>query len=324
MINVGIIGCGKMASAHINVLQQFDDVKITAVCDIDEAKRLATAETAGANAYADYAEMLEQEELSLVVICLPPAMHGDCVRYCAGKGVNIFIEKPMGIDTADCRLMIEACKENGVKLFVGHMQRYLRENQIAKALVESGKYGKLVAIHEVRQCQYPNPVSSPKWLMDRSVSGGGMMYNLGAHTIDMAQYISGSCVDIAECGVNFMEAGTENMAVGFLKLENGVAVTFNLIGSCSVSRYEKTLYLTDGEIRINPHLEVSVCGRDGVFETIADNAVIYANGDKDSWQYLQFCDVLAALKNGDVKVSGEYGLGIIETMEKLYKSAGRN
>lgn len=324
MINIGIIGCGKMAGAHINALLQFDDVKIAAVCDLDEAKRLTAAKTAGANAYSDYTKMLEKEELALVVICLPPAFHGDCVRYCAGKSVNVFIEKPMGIDSQDCRSMVDVCKENSVKLFVGHMQRYLRENQIAKALVESGKYGELVAIHEIRQCLYPNPVSSPKWLMDRSISGGGMMYNLGAHTIDMVQYISGSHASLAECSVNFTETGSENMASGFLKLENGVAVTFNLIGSCRVSRYEKILYLTGGEIRINPHLEVSVCGRDGVFETIADNAVIYANGDKDSWQYLQFCDVLAALKNGDVKVSGEYGLGIIETMEKLYKSAGRN
>lgn len=324
MINIGIIGCGKMAGAHINALLHFDDAKITAVCDVDEVKRLAAAETADANAYADYAEMLQKEELSLVIICLPPAMHGDCVRYCAGKGVNVFIEKPMGIDSADCRSMIDACKENGVMLFVGHMQRYSRENQIAKTLVESGKYGRLIAIHEIRSSQYPNPVNSPKWLMDRSVSGGGMMYNLGAHTIDMAQYISESYVSLAECSASFTETGSENMASGFLKLENGVAVTFNLIGSCNIKRYEITLYLTEGEIRINPSLTVSACGKDGVFETVASWETTYANGMKDTWHYLQFCDVLAALKSGDVKVSGEYGLGIIETMERLYKSAGRD
>lgn len=322
MINVAIIGCGKMAGAHIKALMHFPEIKISAVCDVDEDKRNTTAAEIGAKAYASYTDI--KEELQLVIICLPPAFHGECVEYFAEKGVNVFTEKPMGIDTAECRAMIDSCKKNNVKLFVGHMQRYSKENQIAKALVESGEYGKLVAIHEVRQILYPNPVSSPKWIMDKGISGGGMMYNLGAHTIDMAQYIGDSSVKTAECGANFTESGSENMASGSLKLENGVAVTFNLIGSCNVNRYEITLYLTEGEIRINPSLTVSACGKDGVFKTVANWETTYAEGMKDTWHYLQFCDVLAALKSGDVKVSGEYGLGIIGTMERLYKSAGRD
>ena len=321
MINVGIIGCGKMANAHAFELQRIPDAKISAVCDLDEAKRNEFSEKTGARAYADYKEMLQTEDLQLVIICLPPALHGACTRCCAEAGVNVFLEKPMGIDSEDCKSMIEACRKNDVMLWVGHMQRYSLENRIVKKLIDSGKYGKLISINEIRSCKYPAD-TSPKWLMDPKIAGGGMMYNLGAHTLDMAQYLGGSKICLTECSANFLEGGAENMASGFLKLENGVAVTFNLVGSCKVRRYVIELYLTEGQIRIVPWEKVEACGADGQFEIIEETAQLYAER-KEGWQYYQLCDVISATKDKKPLVSGEYGLGIIESIESLYRSAGR-
>ena len=318
MVNVGIIGCGKVATAHINALLKIPEAKISAVCDVDEERCRKFAEKTCANAYTSYEEMTDKENLGLVIICLPPAFHGACVRYCAEKKINVFVEKPMGIDVSDCRSMIEICEQNGVMLWVGHMQCYSEENVIAKELIASGKYGDLISINEVRTCRYPGPVS-PKWLMNKAVSGGGILYNFGAHTLDMVKYITGSKVVSVQCGVSLHEEGTENAASGMLKLENGVSVTFNLMGNCDVNRYEITLYLSKGEIRIIPRQSISVCGANGVFETISE-ASEEATGK--SWQYLQLCDVIKATENKEAKVGGAYGLGIIQDLEMLYKSAG--
>lgn len=316
MVNVGIIGCGKIATAHICALLEIPEAKISAVCDVDEERCRKFAEKACANAYTSYEEMTEKENLGLVIICLPPAFHGACVRYCAEKKIDVFVEKPMGLDVSDCRSMVEACEKNGVMLWVGHMQRYSAENVIAKELIESGKYGKLISVNEIRSCRYPGPVS-PKWLMNKAVSGGGILYNFGAHTLDMVKYITDSRVVDAQCNVSLHEEGTENAASGMLKLENGVSLTFNLMGNCDANRYEITLYLTKGEIRIIPRQSISVCGDDGMFEEIPD-----ADEERKSWQYLQLCDVIKATENKEVKVGGEYGLGIIQDLEMLYKSAG--
>lgn len=321
MINIGIIGCGKMAGAHIAALAHIPTARVTAVCDVDEAKRNELAEKTGARAYMSYVEMTEKEALQLVMICLPPGMHGVCARHCAEKGINIFLEKPMGIDSGDCRAMIEECKKYGVMLWVGHMQCYSLENRIAKEIIDSGEYGKLIAINEFRCCEYPKE-TSPKWIMDRKIAGGGMLFNLGSHTIDMAQFLGGSRVDAAACSANFLENGTENMASGFLKLENGVAVTFNLIGSCKHRKYQIELYLTEGQIRISPWERVEACGKDGIFKTVASTKEIYENDEK-GWQYYQLCDVVKGAETGTAKVPGEYGLAIIECLEALYRSAGR-
>lgn len=323
MIKTGIIGCGKIANAHVQVLLQLTDAKLTAVCDVDETKRRQLSKKAGAAAYESYEEMLEAEKLDLVIICLPPALHGKCAIYCAEKGVNVFLEKPMGIDTADCEAIIKACKDNEVMLWVGHMQRYSKENRIAKELIASGEYGNVVSVSEVRTCAYPGP-ASPGWLMKREIAGGGIMYNFGAHTLDMLTYITGSKVKTAESSVSFFNADSENAAFGFLKFENGVSATFNLVGSCAVNRYEIVIYLTKGEIRIKPRKSISVCGTDGVFKKISENEELQGNDTENTWQYLQMRDVLEAVKSGEAKVGGEYGLEIVRCIEALYKSAEIN
>lgn len=315
MTKIGIIGCGKIANAHIRALAEMPDVKIAAVCDLDEEKRCRLAQETGAIAYASYEEMLEKESIELVIICLPPALHEVCAKYCAKKGVNIFLEKPMGVSADDCIAMTEACKESGVMLWIGHMQRYSHENRIAKELITSGKYGKLISISEVRTCAYPGP-ASPKWLMKRDISGGGILFNFGAHTLDMIKYLSDSEIEKAECSISFSEWDSENGASGFLKLRSGVSATFNLIGSCSVNRYEIVIYLSEGEIRINPRSSITACGRDGIFSEITGE-------ESRSWQYLQLRDVIESLKTGKAKVDGEYGLEIIKGIEMLYASAGR-
>ena len=321
MVNIGIIGCGKMAGAHIDALACIPSARIAAVCDVDEEKCRQFSEKSGAKAYTSYEEMTEKEDLQLVMICLPPGLHGDCACHCAGKGINIFLEKPMGVSSAECRKMIEACKKNGVMLWVGHMQRYSIENRIAKELIDSGEYGSLVSINEIRCCEYPKE-TSPKWIMDKKIAGGGMLFNLGAHTIDMAQFLGDSPVGLAECSMNFLACGMENMASGFLKLKNGTGVTFNLNGSCKGRRYEIDIYLTDGQLRIYPWERVEACGKDGAFRTVADTKALYEE-QKNGWQYHQLCDVIEGVEHREAAVSGEYGLGIIECIEALYRSAGR-
>ena len=316
MTKIGIIGCGKIANSHINALLQMSDVKISAVCDVNKARCDEFAKKADATPYTSYEKMLDTEDLQLAIICLPPAFHLECTELCALKGVNVFVEKPMAITTNDCEKMIDICNKNGVMLWVGHMQRYSPENWIAKELIDSGKYGKLLAISEVRTCAYPGP-ASPAWLMDRKISGGGIMYNFGAHTLDMVKYLSGSKVVEAESSISFSNWDSEDAASGFLKLQNGVAVTF--MGRCNVNRYEIVLYLSDGEIRIKPRKSIVACGRDGVFAKIPNGA-----DNEYNWQYLQLRDVMDSLKSGVAKVDGEYGLEVIRSIEKLYSSSGRN
>ncbi len=313
MFNIGIIGCGKISGTHVDALLKMDDVQVRAVCDIDETNRNTIAKKAGAIGYKDYEEMLSNEELDLVMITLPPALHAECACKCAESGVNVFVEKPMAVSSEECKRIISACNENHVKLWVGHMQRYAGWIKLAKKAIDSGEYGKVIAINEIRNTLYP-AANSPKWIMNKDFAGGGIMYNLGAHTVDMACFLGNSRVESAVATFAKEDNSVEDAAFGMLKLKNGVGVTFQLSGKTASSRGEIIVYLTDGEIRITPWEKVIACGKDGKFKQIVDPDI----SCETPWQSTQLADIVTTLKNGgDPEVSGEYGLNVIEAYEQM-------
>ena len=75
-VRLGFIGTGGMASAHMNNLKNFNDVKFVAMCDVSEDRAKQRAEEFGGNAYTDYQRMYDSEELDAVYICTPPFAHG--------------------------------------------------------------------------------------------------------------------------------------------------------------------------------------------------------------------------------------------------------
>jgi len=311
MFNVGMIGCGIIGWAHIEAFKTIDDAKITAVCDIsDEHLKDAIGET-GANGYKDYKEMLEKEELDLVVINLPHGLHGEATCYCAEKGVNVFLEKPMGISSGDCEKMISACEKAGVMLWVGHPQRYVAGNIFAKSLIDSGELGELVSFMEIRNVDYFSE-KRPRWFLNKAMSGGGIMINLGAHSLDKMKFFSDSTIEEISGSIHLREdSDCEDGGQAFVKMANGVTGVLNLVGHTGASHILNSLYLTRGEIRINLDNTVDYCGADGEFKKHECESISVITKEMQ--------DVIRVMR-GDKKpaVDGAYGLEIIHAIKRLY------
>lgn len=314
MFKIGLIGCGKISAGHVNAFETIDDAKIIAACDLLEENLNAVCEKTGARAYYDYKEMVGKEEPDLVVINLPHGLHCEATCFCAEQGVDVFLEKPMGISSDDCRKMIDVCKKNGVMLWVGHLQRYMPANKFAKELIDSGELGTLVGFSEVRNGEYFTP-NRPKWFGVKSMSGGGIAINLGAHCLDKLKFFSDSEIEDI-CGSIHIHDGLdcEDSVQAFVKMKNGVVGTMNLIGYTTQNVYETVLYLTNGEIKMR--LE-------------DDNCVYYAKkGEEFSVHILdevpgmtyQMQDVVRVLREGkrEPVVGGEYGLDVVHAIKKLY------
>ncbi|MBR5542808.1 MAG: Gfo/Idh/MocA family oxidoreductase [Oscillospiraceae bacterium] len=314
MFKVGLIGCGGISHSHVDAASFVEDVKITAAADISEKNLAEICEKTGATGYTDYKEMVKNEELDFVIISLPHALHGEATCFCAKAGVDVVLEKPMGIDSKDCKKMISVCKKAGVMLWIAHPQRYATHNIIAKELIDSGKLGTLVSLDETRNCNYFSE-SRPRWFLTKKMSGGGIMFNLGAHTLDKLKFFTdGSEIVFATGSVHLRDGfDCEDSVCGFAKTANGVSCSLNLVAHTPAIKYDTVLYLTEGEIRIDSnHGEISYCGRDGVFETATREPV--------SSFILQLEDIVRALKS-DKKptVSAEYGADIIRAIKRIYR-----
>ncbi len=314
MFRIGLIGCGAISRGQVAAIDTIDDAQIVAACDLSEANLKEVTDKTGAKGYADYKEMVKTEKLDLVIISLPHGLHREATCLCAELGIDVFLEKPMGISSEDCQIMIDACEKAGVMLWVGHIQRYMQPNMFAKQLIDSGEFGELISMHETRNGEYFHE-RRPKWFGKKAMSGGGIAINLGAHCLDKFKYFSGSNIAEIKGGIHIHEGlDCEDAVQAFVTMENGVTGTMNLIGMKTPHRYEVVLYLTNGEIRIvyeNGEF-VHYC-KNG--EPMQCKEIDYIAG-----MTLQLQDVIAALRSGEKKpkVDGYYGKDVIHAVKRIY------
>ncbi len=158
MIKVGIAGLGFMGRMHYKCYKALPGVQVVAICDanpsIKEDTQHAVGNIGDAQAgidfgsfklYADYEGMLKEAKLDAVSITLPTYLHTDFSIKAMRAGVHVLCEKPMALNVKDCKRMIAAANKSGKMLQIGHCVRFWPEYAKAKEIVDSGKYGKVIA-----------------------------------------------------------------------------------------------------------------------------------------------------------------------------------
>lgn len=313
MISVGIIGAGIISKAHVNAIKAHGGSKIQAVADIVLERAQAIADEWGANAYADYVEMLDKEKLDIVIVNLPHALHEPCVLACAARKVNVLLEKPMSVSEESCKRMVAACQEAGVLLKVGHVQRYDPANRAAREIIESGELGQLVMVHDMRSANYFVP-TRPKWFLKKETAGGGIWINLGAHCLDKLCYLTGSTIESINGQCTWLQEGVDvdGSAQAFVKTKSGVSGVISLCGYSLAPSNETQILLTKGSIRL----------------VTSGSVTVYQNGETrevdisrfPSMFTAQWEDVVKSLECGQViNNDGVYAGHIIRNIEALWK-----
>lgn len=124
-VRVAMIGAGSMANrVHYPSLASFDDVEIAAVCDIDSARLQATADRYGiAGRYSDYRKMVEEVAPDAVYVIGPPHMMFDIWTWCLEQGLNLYVEKPLGITIHQARALAYLADQKGCITQVSFQRR---------------------------------------------------------------------------------------------------------------------------------------------------------------------------------------------------------
>lgn len=311
---VVMIGGGIIARNHLNAIRQTNELDAAAVADTDDRKGRALAEEYGIAFYRDYKEMVLREKPDIAVIALPHHLHVSCSVWCAGQGCHLLLEKPMALNVRECGEILQAVSESGVKLMVGHTQHYWPANLQAKELIRSGELGKLLAIHDTRHLFY-YAESRPEWFLEKKKAGGGILMNLGAHSIDKIQWLTDSRVRSVKASVTFEgpKGDVEGSGCVFLQTDSGLAGVIIQSGYEGVAKDETELIFTKGMARL-----VSAKGlwisRENRYEQVEPIPC------EDPF-ILQFRDLLHAIQSGgEPDSSGEYARSVIAALEAVYLS----
>ena len=315
MVRVGIIGAGAIAESHLISASQIKDIQLISIADIAEEKVKVFASKYCMKAYTDYKQMLEKESLDIVIINLPHFLHKRAVIDCAENGCHILLEKPMALNEQECNEIIRVCERQNVKLMVGHIQHFFPANIKIKEIVESGKLGKLLMITNVRYGDYFIP-TRPDWFLHYNTAGGGILMNLGAHSIDIVQFISGSRVKSVRAVVGKFAEGieVEGNAQVFLTLDSGVTASITLSGYKTVPRNETELVFTGGMIKVTSADTVFLINNEGRYEEI-----MMEKGDPFGLQISELIRSIA--ENSAPSITGEYGRSIIRAIKAAYTSS---
>lgn len=312
MYKIGVVGAGKIAGSHKKAILAQPQCQLVAVCDtvLDRAKALA--EGTDARVYDNYETMQAEEELDAVILNLPHFLHEKVSVYFLDRGISVLVEKPMAISTRECDGMIAAAQKSGAKLAVGHVQRYHKCYRIVKQMIESKQLGELCGIREVRNVDYFT--NRPAWFLDRTLAGGGILMNFGAHTMDKVFYTTGLKVkDVFASGNNFLtNDSVEAIAQLLVTFEGGVSGTFCYCGCKGAREYRTDFYFTNGTAQIRDGWDLWVCEAGGEFTRVDgcnDSGLIEA-------QMVEFVKLLNGEENE--MVTPEYGRSVISVLERAF------
>ena len=224
MIRFGLLGCGRIARRHSELLGggHIDRASLVAVCDPVRPRADAIALRFGVPASYDIYDFLARKDIDAVAVLTPSGMHPAHVIACARAGKHVVVEKPMALRLGDADDMIRACDEAGVKLFIVKQNRFNVPVVRAREALEAGRFGRLI-LGTVRvrwrrdQAYYDQDAWRGTWAYD-----GGVLTNQASHHIDMLEWFFGDVVSVHARAITALaKIETEDTAVATLKFRNG-------------------------------------------------------------------------------------------------------
>ena len=197
-LGFGIVGLG-MGKHHCRSVTEAAGAKLVAVCDVDEDRLGPVVEQHGCKAYTSYEEMLRDDDVQVVNICVESGKHAALGIQAADAGKHMVVEKPADITPERVDQLIGAVKDAGVKVGCIFQARLDPLNKRIKAAIDSGKLGKLIGVHghlPWYRAQSYYQGAHGLWKGTWDLDGGGSLMNQGVHTVDLIQWLAGGVASV--------------------------------------------------------------------------------------------------------------------------------
>jgi predicted dehydrogenase len=222
MLNVGVIGLGKVGISHLAIINAHPRAKLIGVSDTASYVLGILNKYAGVKVYSDYRALLVEESLDAVIIATPSRFHGEMVRAALDRDLHVFCEKPFCLDATQSMELAELARRKGVVNQVGYHCRFVGTFNEAKRLIDMKALGR---IHHVRAEAYGPVVLRPKsatWRASRS-EGGGCLYDYACHVIDIVNYLVGQPTAVGGAVLNkIFSRDVDDEVYATLYFEDGV------------------------------------------------------------------------------------------------------
>lgn len=302
MLNIGLVGCGRISKNHFNVFRNMKDrLNLVSVCDIIEEKAKTAGEDNDVPYYTDLKTMLDTEHLDVLSLCTPSGMHPEHGILAAEKGVHVITEKPMAIELNAADDLINACEENGVKLFVVKQNRLNPGISVLKRAVDKGRFGDIYMANATVFWQRPQEYyDMADWRGTWDLDGGAFM-NQASHYVDLLVWLLGD--------VDYVIADTATMARNIEAEDTGSAIIRFKSGAIGV------IQVTMLTFPRNLEGSVTVLGSTGTVK-IGGTAV----NNIEKWEFEHYDDDDRNIERLDYQPTNVYGNGHLDYYKNVIDS----
>jgi myo-inositol 2-dehydrogenase / D-chiro-inositol 1-dehydrogenase len=188
-VKVGLIGSGFIADIHAHAFKHHvQNAEVVAVASRTPGKAAKFAQERGIpHAFEDYRQLLAMPEIDMVNIAIPNDLHCQVTVDAANAGKHVVCEKPLCRTLAEADEMIESCRRNNVLLMYAEELLFAPKYVRAKKLVEEGALGEPFLVKQGEEHDGPHE----PWFWDVNRSGGGVLLDMGCHSIEYARWVFG-------------------------------------------------------------------------------------------------------------------------------------
>jgi predicted dehydrogenase len=193
-IRVAVIGAGFISQYHVDGLRAAGGASVDVLVGRDRARTEARAQALRiGRVETDYRRVLDDRSIDAVVIATPDNTHEAIAVDALRARKAVLLQKPMALDTEQCRRILDAQRSSGTPLTVSFMHRYFPEVRWLRDLVRSGRLG---AIHSVRIRNATPGADWNDWFYAAGQVAGGVVMQLGVHGIDLCRHLFGDVVGV--------------------------------------------------------------------------------------------------------------------------------
>jgi UDP-N-acetylglucosamine 3-dehydrogenase len=325
-LKIAVVGAGSMGMNHLRVLNDLADehIQLVGVAEAYEPTLQYAMRRFHVEGYTDYRQMIEETHPDLVAVVVPTHMHFSIASYILEQNINVLIEKPITSTIDEALRLVELARLHGVKLAVGHIERFNPAIVQLKRRLIAGELGKIFHLHARRLGPFPPRI--------RDV---GVTLDLATHDIDVMRYLADAEVEQVHAEMQrHIHSTHEDLVLGILRFSNGA------IGMLDVN------WLTPTKVR-----ELSVTGEKGMYlvNYLTQDVYFYENDyTPTNWDALrsisgvsegtmtrlkvqkveplrlEYEDVIAAIHNDTAPtVTGEDGIAVLRVVLQLSETANQ-
>ncbi len=318
-INWGIIGCGDVT--EIKSGPAFNKVKNSSLVAVmrrneEKAKDYARRHSVP-KWYTDASQLINDPEVNAIYIATPPSSHEEYTMAAIQAGKPVYVEKPMTVNAASAKRMVDAAKEKNTKLCVAHYRRAQPFYNKIKQLIDDKTIGDT---RYARLELYKRPVTQeyltmphPDWRLNESIAGGGLFNDLSPHQLDLMYYFFGDTEKASGYSANQLRLyAADDIVAGNIVFKNGVLFSGLWCFSAPVEKDSCEIVGSEGKVIFSffEHKPITVW-KEGKTETIVFDPLPHVQ------QPLIEKIVEYFLSNGPNPCSGEDGVTIMQLIDKF-------